>query len=131
MTSLCEEAAEARRDRTFHRWTGAMLECAAATLPGFLQRQRWYPGKDGGAPVVTLSALLPLFASRVPAAVAVWQVTPPKQSPMQLFVSLALVPAREADPAQVITPKHRIPNAAARKFGWWRLFPSTSSLGPG
>src|SRR5204862_4943167 len=75
---------------------------AAAALPNFLQRQRWYPAKDAGTPGVTISALLPFAASRVPAAVAVWQVTPPNQPPMILFIPVALVFGREAAAAQVI-----------------------------
>ena len=42
--------------------------------------------EDAGAAVVVLSALLPFPASRVPAVVAVWQVTPTGYSPMHLFV---------------------------------------------
>ena len=38
----------------------------------------------------------------MPAAVAVWEVKPPGQSPLHLFVPLALVPSEKADPAQVI-----------------------------
>jgi hypothetical protein len=38
----------------------------------------------------------------VPAAVAIWSVSPPGQAPLLLFVPLAFVPAEAADPAQVI-----------------------------
>jgi hypothetical protein len=76
--------------------------CAEVALPNFLQRQRWYPAKDAGTPVVTISALLPFAASPVPAVIAVWQVTPPNRSPMKLFVPVALVLGRKAEPAQVI-----------------------------
>jgi trehalose synthase-fused probable maltokinase len=71
-------------------------------LPDFLLRQRWYPAKDAGQPAVALSALLPFPVPSIPAAVAVWQVTPSGQAPLHLFVPLALVPVDVADPAQVI-----------------------------
>jgi malto-oligosyltrehalose trehalohydrolase/4-alpha-glucanotransferase len=86
-----------------HHWTPALVALAETALPDFLQRQRWYPAKDAGRPGVTLSTLLPVAVPGVPAAVAVWRVTPPGQPPMRLFVPLALVPAGEVrDGAQVI-----------------------------
>jgi malto-oligosyltrehalose trehalohydrolase/4-alpha-glucanotransferase len=95
-------SADPRRDPAYRRWPRALIKCVQAALPDFLQRQRWYPGKGVGRPAVKLSALLPVPTSPVTAAVAVWQVTPPGQSPMHLFIPLALVPEREADLAQVI-----------------------------
>ncbi|MBV8401461.1 MAG: putative maltokinase, partial [Acetobacteraceae bacterium] len=83
-------------------WPSGLETLAEAELPDFLQRQRWYPAKDSGAPDVALSALLPLPACGVPSTVAVWQVTPPGRAPLHLLVPLALVPAEQADAAQVI-----------------------------
>jgi malto-oligosyltrehalose trehalohydrolase/4-alpha-glucanotransferase len=75
---------------------------AAAALPDFLQHRRWYPAKDAGRPEVTLSTLIPFPVPGVPAAVAIWQIRPSGQSPLRLFVPLALVRVETADPAQVI-----------------------------
>lgn len=83
-------------------WPPGVEALAEAVLPDFLLLQRWYPAKDAGRPEVQLSALVPLLNSGLRAAVAVWQVTPPGQPPLHLFVPLALVPAEGADPAQVI-----------------------------
>ena len=83
-------------------WPSGVETAAAAALPDFLLRQRWYPAKDAGRPAVTLSTLLPLPCPGLPAAIAVWEVTPPAQSPVHLFVPLALVPPDTAEAAQVI-----------------------------
>ena len=104
MPSPSARSGDFRRDPAHLHWPSVLQKCAERALPDFLQRQRWYPAKDAGTPVVTLSALLPFAASRVPAAVAVWQVTPPHHSPMNLFVPVALVLGRRAEPAQVIAP---------------------------
>jgi hypothetical protein len=96
--------AEVSSEPAVYNWTRSVLDCAEAGLPDFLQRQRWYPAKDAGNPSVTLTALLPFPASAVLAAIAVWQVTPPDRSPMNLFIPVALVRGRDADPAQVIAP---------------------------
>lgn len=96
--------AEVSSEPAVYNWTRSVLDCAEAGLPDFLQRQRWYPAKDAGNPSVTLTALLPFPASAVLAAIAVWQVTPPDRSPMNLFIPVALERRRDADPAQVIAP---------------------------
>ena len=83
-------------------WSSILENIAEASLPAFLRRQRWYPAKDAGSPTAKVSALLPFSASQVPAVAAVWQVTPPGQSPIHLFVPVALVPDAEADASQVI-----------------------------
>ncbi|HEX9534801.1 MAG TPA: malto-oligosyltrehalose trehalohydrolase, partial [Stellaceae bacterium] len=83
-------------------WLPRLETLAQSALPDFLQRQRWYPAKNSDTPRVELSALLPFPVFGVPTAIAVWQVTPPGQSPLHLFVPLALVPEEQADPAQAI-----------------------------
>jgi len=83
-------------------WPKALTEAAAAALPQFLMRQRWYPAKNAGEPRVRLAKLAPLPASRPPTAAAVWEATPPGQAPLYLFVPLALLPADRADSAQTI-----------------------------
>ena len=75
---------------------------AEVALPEFLCRQRWYPAKDAGKPGVKLSALLRLPISGLAGAIAVWRVTPSGNTPMHLFVPLALVPAQAAEAAQRI-----------------------------
>jgi trehalose synthase-fused probable maltokinase len=83
-------------------WPAGVEALAEAALPNFLLRQRWYPAKDAGRPEVRLAALAPLRAPGTHAAVAVWRVTPPGQSPFCLFVPLALVPATGGDAAEFI-----------------------------
>lgn len=83
-------------------WPAGVEALALTSLSEFLLGRRWYPAKDAGRPEVALSTLLPLPVTGVPSAVAVWRVTPLGQSPLLLFVPLALVPAEAADPAQVI-----------------------------
>lgn len=83
-------------------WPAGLEAAALAALPDFLLKQRWYPAKDAGRPAVARSALLPFPVLGTPAAIAVWQVTPPGQAPLHLFVPIALVPAEIADAAQVI-----------------------------
>jgi trehalose synthase-fused probable maltokinase len=83
-------------------WPRGLELLAQVALPDFLLRQRWYPGKDAGRPAAALSTLLPFPVSAVPAAVAVWRVTPPGHVPVLLFVPLALVPLEAEDPAQVV-----------------------------
>ncbi|MBV8337982.1 MAG: 4-alpha-glucanotransferase, partial [Alphaproteobacteria bacterium] len=83
-------------------WSGELSALASASLPEFLLTQRWYPAKDAGRPAVELSTLLPFPVTGIPAAVALWRITPPGLEPFLLFVPLALVAAEEADPAQAI-----------------------------
>jgi malto-oligosyltrehalose trehalohydrolase len=83
-------------------WPSGSVAAAEAALPDFLLRQRWYPAKDAGRPGVKLSALVPLPAAGLPAAVAIWRVTPPGQRPFRLFVPLALAPAIADDAAEFI-----------------------------
>ncbi len=89
-------------DPVTRHWLSRLETLAQSALPDFLQRQRWYPAKNSDTPGVELSALLPFSVSGVPTALAIWRVTPPGQSPMHLFVPLALVPEEQADPAQLI-----------------------------
>jgi trehalose synthase-fused probable maltokinase len=83
-------------------WPAGVESAAEAALPDFLLQQRWYPAKDAGRPEVTLSTLVPFPVPDLPAAAAVWQVTPPGQAPMKLFVPLALVADGPTGAAQVI-----------------------------
>jgi trehalose synthase-fused probable maltokinase len=83
-------------------WSTGLEARAQATLPDFLLRQRWYPAKDAGRPEIAPKAVLPLSMSGLQAAISIWQVTPPNQAPMLLFVPLAVVPAETAADAQVI-----------------------------
>jgi malto-oligosyltrehalose trehalohydrolase/4-alpha-glucanotransferase len=83
-------------------WPHEAETAAAAALPDFLLRQRWYPAKDAGRPAVALSTLLSFPCPELSAAVAVWEVTPPGQQPLRLFVPLALAPPETAAAAQVI-----------------------------
>jgi malto-oligosyltrehalose trehalohydrolase len=83
-------------------WPAGVEALAEAALPDFLLRQRWYPAKDADRPEVRLAALAPLRAPGIHAAVAVWRVTPPGQSPLCLFVPLALVSATSGDDAELI-----------------------------
>jgi hypothetical protein len=83
-------------------WSAGLVAQVEAALPDFLLLQRWYPAKDAGRPEVKLSALVPLAGAGLPTAVAVWQVTPPSQTPLHLFVPLALAPAAGVDPAHLI-----------------------------
>ena len=83
-------------------WPTGLEALAQATLPDFLLRQRWYPAKDAGRPEIAPKAVLPLSMSGLQAAITIWQVTPPHQAPMLLFVPLAVIPAETADEAQVI-----------------------------
>ena len=96
------KSADIADDPVTRRWLSRLEPLAQSALPDFLQRQRWYPAKNSDTPGVELSALLPFSVSGLPSALAVWRVTPPGQSPMHLFVPLALVPEEQADPAQVI-----------------------------
>ena len=83
-------------------WSHELSTAVASNLPEFLLTQRWYPAKDAGRPAVELSTLIPFPVTGIPAAVALWRVTPPGLEPFLLFVPLALVAIDEADPAQVI-----------------------------
>jgi malto-oligosyltrehalose trehalohydrolase/4-alpha-glucanotransferase len=83
-------------------WPSGIEAAAAAALPDFLLRQRWYPAKDAGRPAVALARLLPFACSGLPAAVAVWEVTPPARPPFHMFVPLALVLPQAAQAGQVI-----------------------------
>lgn len=86
-----------------HAWPAGAERLAEAALPDFLLGQRWYPAKDAGRPAIALSDLCPFPVVGLPAAVAVWNVTPPGgREPMVLFVPLALVPADEATGRNVI-----------------------------
>ena len=102
MSSFSRQSADVGHDAVTRNWPVGLASLAESKLPEFLQRQRWYPAKDSGRPSVALSVLLPLAVSGVPAVVAIWQVTPPGQPPLHLFVPLALVPSEKADPAQMI-----------------------------
>ncbi|WP_159719035.1 putative maltokinase [Geminicoccus flavidas] len=83
-------------------WPSGVEAAAEAALPDFLLQRRWYPAKDAGRPEVTLSALVPFPVPDLPSVVAIWQVTPPGQVPMKLFVPLALVTEGLSETAQVI-----------------------------
>jgi Maltokinase N-terminal cap domain len=97
-------APDAAPSRSADAWPPGLEAAARAALPDFLLRQRWYPAKDAGRPEVAPATLVPFPVQGVPAAVAVWRVTPPGRPPMRLFVPLALVPAATAaaEASQVI-----------------------------
>lgn len=84
-------------------WPTGLETLAETALPAFVLNQRWYPAKDAGPPTITLAELIPFAVPGVPAAIAVWQATPPGgREPLTLFVPLALVPATEASAGHVI-----------------------------
>jgi len=83
-------------------WPARLEPLLVAALPGFLMRQRWYPAKDAGTPVVSVRVVEAVDVAGMPAAASVWRVQPPGRPPMHLFVALALVGEESADPAQVI-----------------------------
>jgi hypothetical protein len=58
--------------------------------------------RNAGRPEIAPKAVLPLSMSGLQAAISIWQVTPPNQAPMLLFVPLAVVLAETAAEAQVI-----------------------------
>ena len=70
-------------------------------LPQFLLRQRWYAAKDAGEPAVTAREF---FAIPGPAkaAVAVWEVTPPRGNPLLMFVPVVAIQPSAANPDQTI-----------------------------
>ncbi len=78
------------RDDAF--WNAAKT-AAKNGLPDYLLRQRWYPAKDAGRPSVQNADFLPFRSTRLDAAIAVWQVTPPKTTPLLMFVPLAVIAA--------------------------------------
>jgi trehalose synthase-fused probable maltokinase len=84
-------------------WPSGLEVEAEAALPDFLLVQRWYPAKDAGRPEVKLLELVPLAGADLPAAVAIWQVTPPGLAPLSMFVPLALAPARGVKQENLIT----------------------------
>jgi malto-oligosyltrehalose trehalohydrolase/4-alpha-glucanotransferase len=102
VSSFSRHSADAGHDAVTRNWPAGLENLVESKLPEFLQRQRWYPAKDSGRPSVALSVLLPLAVSDMPAAVAIWQVTPPGQPLLHLFVPLALVSSEKANPAQMI-----------------------------
>jgi hypothetical protein len=83
-------------------WPPGIEAIAEEAMPGFLLRQRWYPAKNAGVPVVALAALLPLPVPGTAAAVSIWHVTPPGQAHLYLFVPIALIPAAQAEERQTI-----------------------------
>jgi hypothetical protein len=109
-------------------WSTGLEARAQATLPDFLLRQRWYPAKDAGRPEIAPKAVLPLSMSGLQAAISIWQVTPPNQAPMLLFVPLAVVPAETAADAQVIAA---VPSEGEVTLRLVEAFPSTASYAPG
>jgi malto-oligosyltrehalose trehalohydrolase len=97
-------------------WPSGMDAIAEEALPSFLLRQRWYPAKEAGRPVVALAALLPLPVSGIAAAVTVWRVTPPGQLPLHLFIPLALIPAALTDEHQIIARPEGQANCLVEAF---------------
>jgi trehalose synthase-fused probable maltokinase len=75
------------------------IEVAVRALPAYLPKQRWYPAKDAGPPAVALKNLIPLNCRTGHAAIAIWQATPPGQSPLSLFLPLAVIAADEIESA--------------------------------
>jgi trehalose synthase-fused probable maltokinase len=71
-------------------WPLAVAAIAEAALPEFLLRQRWYPAKDAGLPEVKLAVLEPFADAESPSAIALWEVTPPGQETLCVFVPLTL-----------------------------------------
>jgi malto-oligosyltrehalose trehalohydrolase/4-alpha-glucanotransferase len=89
-------------DAGSNSWPEDVEPVLLAALPDFLMRQRWYPAKDAGKPVVSRRALQPLAVPGMAAAAGIWRVQPPGREPLHLFVAVALVAEDSADPAQVI-----------------------------
>ncbi len=89
-------------DQPTGAWPFGLEALARHALPDVLMRRRWYPAKDAGVPAVALARLIPFPVDGVPAAIAIWQVTPPNRPPLHLFAPLAVVPRAAADPDHVI-----------------------------
>ncbi len=78
------------------------MSAVRSALPDYLLRQRWYPAKDAGVPVVSAAQFVPVFFAQMAAALAVWTAEPPGRAPIRLFLPLAIVPAASLDAADVI-----------------------------
>jgi malto-oligosyltrehalose trehalohydrolase len=74
------------------------IEIALRALPAHLMKQRWYPAKEAGLPVVALKELISFQCGGVPAAVATWAATPPRERTLRLFLPLAVLSASEIEP---------------------------------
>lgn len=83
-------------DQVEIRWRAAVI-AAEKALPEFLPQHRWYPAKDAGRPDVELAEFAPFKGSQSDAALAIWRVVPPRGSPLQMFVPLALVSSAGAN----------------------------------
>ena len=129
----------AASDQSEIRWRAA-ANAAGKYLPEFLLRHRWYPAKDSGPPDVELVEFTPLKFSHCDAALAIWRVTPPRGSAMQMFVPLALVSS--AGPDQTITTlssngeSHSIVDALSldsfvREWLSFQLTKNSGVFGPG
>jgi trehalose synthase-fused probable maltokinase len=79
-------------------WTAIKADLEGA-LPRFLLQQRWYPAKDAGEPAVRA---LEVFSMAGPsqAAVAIWEVMPPRGRPLLMLIPVAAV--QTANPDQTI-----------------------------
>ena len=110
LTTSSESTTEIRGDKTQQARDKSRDLRTAATqaMPEFLLRQRWYPAKEADRPQVAIDAWLPFAVGGLEAAIAVWRVTPPGQAAIHIFAPVALVPAGEADPADMIA---RLPTA--------------------
>jgi trehalose synthase-fused probable maltokinase len=75
------------------------IEIALRALPAHLMKQRWYPAKDAGLPVVALRGLISFQCGGVSAAIATWAATPPRQTTLRLFLPLAVLSASEIEPS--------------------------------
>jgi trehalose synthase-fused probable maltokinase len=85
-------------------WAEAKAEFELA-MPSFLMEQRWYPAKDAGEPLVIARELFP-FACPIPAAVAIWDVRPPRGDSLRMFVPVAAVRQDDAAASQMIARIH-------------------------
>ena len=75
-------------------------------MPDFLLRQRWYPAKDAGRPAAEIAQFVPVPCGSSNAAIAIWDVTPPRGPPLTMFVPLMLAKAGSTDPRQTIATTH-------------------------
>lgn len=70
---------------------GPALKCALVELPAYLLRQRWFPAKDAGAPVVSIEQVSPLPIAEPPVALIIWKAAPAHRDRLRLCLPLALV----------------------------------------
>jgi len=68
----------------------APLAFALRELPAYFMRQRWYPAKDAGLPVLSIEHVAPLPVAGCLSAHIVWQASPPNGAAFRVAMPLAL-----------------------------------------